>query len=166
MRSASLALVALLAFLLAGCSTPVPSQNEARGEAAPQSLVQEEATGDRCNPGDEAIPMIDPIDSGTLSAAHFAHMRDLGSREFATGEATVNADGVPATYTVAPGDVASAVAARFCITEMELDLLNAVRFCGTGIYPGDVYNLDPYTVATAGGRASAVCDNEITFSLP
>lgn len=162
MRFARPALVALAALLLTGCSGTAVGPT---GSGAIPSAT-ENVEADRCSPDDESAPMIDPIDGGNLSANAFAHMRDLGSREFAGGDVTLNEDGQPATYTVVPGDVASAVAGRFCISEMELDLLNAVRLCGYGIHPQDVYNLDPYTVATAGSRQGGVCANEITFALP
>ncbi|RWZ49532.1 hypothetical protein ELQ90_12230 [Labedella phragmitis] len=168
MRIARPAIFALAALLLAGCSgTAVGAQgSDGVGGLSPTPSVTPKAAADRCSPSDEPIPMMDPIDGGRLSADAFAHMRDLGPHEFATGDVTINEEGQPATYTVAPGDVASVVAGRFCISEMELNLLNAVRLCGHGIHPEDVYNLDPYTVSSAGGRATGACDNAITFTLP
>lgn len=39
---------------------------------------------------------------------------DLGAREFAQGEVTVDEDGVPVTYTVEPGNVEAVIAERLC----------------------------------------------------
>jgi hypothetical protein len=78
----------------------------------------------------------------------------IGPREFATGRATYNEDGRPATYTVAPGDAEVAIEQRFCLTGEELwGDLNRARFCTENRYPiqpGDVFNLDPATITTVG----------------
>lgn len=155
--------------LAAGASTAVssalaPTPSPTAADAAVGQIEQR----DRCNPNQGSrIMMSDPVAGGSLNARSFADMRDLGPRQFATGKATFNADGLPATYTVAPGDAPLAIDARFCLTGMEMNLLNAARFClGHTIQPGDVYNLDPYTVASVGGSVNGICTNEPGFTLP
>ena len=79
----------------------------------------------------------------------------------------MNDEGLPATYTAVANDVEIAIAARFCLTTEDLHLLNFVRHCvGDTIQPGDVFNLDPYTIATVGQSVNGVCDNTPTFTLP
>jgi hypothetical protein len=65
-------------------------------------------------------------------------LRDLGAREFAQGEVTVDDDGVPVTYTVEPGDVEAVVAERLCAYPT-LSSMNHRR----DIHPGQVLWLTP-----------------------
>lgn len=53
-------------------------------------------------------------------------LRDLGSRDFAAGEVTLDDEGNVETYTVAPGDVESVIAERLCAYP-NLASLNHVR---------------------------------------
>jgi hypothetical protein len=62
-----------------------------------------------------------------------------GPRQFATGKATYK-DGVPATYTVAPGDAMQAIGARFCVFSAGLYYFNDLQKQGA-IQPGDVLHL-------------------------
>ena len=60
---------------------------------------------------------------------------DMGPGEFAQGTVGVDAEGRIATYTVAPGDVITAIGDRFCLGNgLTLDTLNHTRM----IHPGDV----------------------------
>ncbi|MCE7481909.1 MULTISPECIES: hypothetical protein [Microbacterium] len=78
--------------------------------------------------GPSSIPRLDaPIDNGP--------------REFAIGEVGL-VDGIPTTYTVAPGDAIQGIGARFCVFGTGLFYLNEVHLQGT-IQPGDVLRLRP-----------------------
>jgi hypothetical protein len=66
---------------------------------------------------------------------------DNGPREFASGEAMLQ-DGIPTTYTVAPGDAMQAIGARFCTFSVDVFYLNDVHLQGA-IQPGDVLRLRP-----------------------
>lgn len=66
---------------------------------------------------------------------------DNGPREFASGEVVLQ-DGIPTTYTVAPGDAMQAIGARFCTFSVDVFYLNDVHLQGT-IQPGDVLRLRP-----------------------
>ena len=68
-------------------------------------------------------------------------LRDLGAREFARGEVTVDEDGTPVTYTVEPGDVEAVVAERLCAYPT-LGSMNHRR----DIHPGQVLWLTPDAV--------------------
>lgn len=78
--------------------------------------------------GPASIPQLDaPIDNGP--------------REFAVGEVDL-VDGIPTTYTVAPGDAIQGIGARFCVFGAGLFYFNDVHLQGT-IQPGDVLRLRP-----------------------
>ncbi|MCZ4300961.1 MULTISPECIES: hypothetical protein [Microbacterium] len=66
---------------------------------------------------------------------------DSGPREFAVGEVGL-VDGIPTTYTVAPGDAIQGIATRFCVFGTGLFYFNDVHLQGT-IQPGDVLRLRP-----------------------
>lgn len=71
---------------------------------------------------------------------------DMGPREFAQGEVGYDATGRVSTYTVAPGDVSSAIGSRLCIVNgLGLEDLNGYG-AGRSIHPGDVLVIDPETV--------------------
>lgn len=171
------AFLAAAAVVVSGCSVDSETRNTPSATSTertaplmrPLSSLDPQAGNDRkrCDPSQEPGSMTDPLAGGTLHAELFADMRDLGSRTHATGMAVFNEKGLPASYTVVAGDVEEAIAARFCLTAEELHILNLVRFCiGGTIQPGDVYNLDPYTVVSVGGRKSGICDNEMNFVVP
>lgn len=65
-------------------------------------------------------------------------LRDLGAREFARGEVTVDEDGTPVTYTAESGDVEAVIAERLCAYPT-LGSMNHVRM----IQPGQVLWLTP-----------------------
>ncbi|WP_404472244.1 hypothetical protein [Microbacterium aerolatum] len=66
---------------------------------------------------------------------------DNGPREFAAGEVGL-VDGIPTTYTVAPGDAIQGIGARFCVFGTGLFYFNDVHLQGT-IQPGHVMRLRP-----------------------
>lgn len=83
-------------------------------------------------------------DDGTTVAEMLgADIVDTGAAEFASGEVHLDDQGRPATYTVASGDVASAIGDRFCIANggSGLEMLNGYPG-GDAIQPGDVLTLN------------------------
>lgn len=138
--SAALAALAIAVTALAGC-TATSSQ-----AAAPSPTSTPVA-----KPVSEAAPTPEPIapetcsgmsevygDGGGLYWERQGTLRDLGAREFARGEVTVDADGNPVTYTVEPGDVEAVVAERLCAYPT-LSSMNHRR----DIHPGQVLWLTP-----------------------
>ncbi len=80
------------------------------------------------------------------TASLFGKLVDTGVREFAAGTPALTDDGRIATYTVAPGDVPTAIGDRFCIWNgMSLTTLNGIPG-STAIQPGQVLVLDPAAV--------------------
>jgi hypothetical protein len=75
---------------------------------------------------------------GGLYWARQGTLKDLGAREFARGEVTVDENGIPVTYTVEPGDVEAVVAERLCAYP-NLAAMNHRR----DIHPGQVLWLTP-----------------------
>jgi hypothetical protein len=83
---------------------------------------------------------------------------DKGPENYATGTVTLDADGHPATYVVAPGDVIDYIAHRFGFYASSgegFDYLNTVNQVRRGGYPwtiyaGDTLNLSAYTITTIG----------------
>lgn len=137
-----LAGVATLVAVLAGC-TAAPSDAESATTAPEPTTVVE--------PVAEATPTPEPTvpesctgmsevygDGNGLYWERQGTLRDLGAREFAQGEVTVGADGIPVAYTVEPGDVESVVAERLCAYPT-LSSMNHRR----DIHPGQVLWLTP-----------------------
>lgn len=90
--------------------------------------------------GDEAICLREllRVVVGGLYWERQGTLRDLGPREFARGEVTVDENGIPVTYTVQPGDIEAVVAERLCAYPT-LASLNHRR----DIHPGQVLWLTP-----------------------
>jgi hypothetical protein len=65
---------------------------------------------------------------------------DQGPREFAVGDVVLDDQGVPVSYTVAPGDAIAAIGARFCVFSTGLFYLNEIHLQGA-LQPGDVLQL-------------------------
>jgi len=85
-------------------------------------------------------------DGQDFTASLFGKLVDTGAREFAAGIPAFSTDGRIATYTVAPGDVPTAIGDRFCIWNgLSLTTLNGVPG-STAIQPGQVLVLDPAAV--------------------
>ncbi|KNY07870.1 hypothetical protein AKH00_06525 [Microbacterium sp. GCS4] len=71
-----------------------------------------------------------------------ADLVDLGSRDYAEGAVGFDEQGRIATYTVAPGDVETAIGERFCIYNAGmLGMLNGYKG-GDAFQPGDVITLN------------------------
>ncbi len=83
---------------------------------------------------------------------------DNGPENYATGTVTLDANGHPASYVVAPGDVIDYIAHRFgffSTSGAAFDYLNTINQVRRGGYPwtiyaGDTLNLDASTITTVG----------------
>ena len=137
-----LAALAVTAAALAGCTATAP--------AAVQTS-EASASTDAAEPVSEATPTPESTEPDTCSALSEVHgdggglywerqgtLRDLGAREFAQGEVSLDTDGTPLTYTVEPGDVEAVIAERLCAYPT-LGEMNHVRV----IQPGQVLRLTP-----------------------
>ncbi|MGM7699444.1 hypothetical protein [Microbacterium sp. A84] len=137
--STTLAALALAVTALAGCTATT----------APQAAAPSPTTTAAAKPVIEAAP--EPTEPETCHRMSEVYgdgeglywerqgtLRDLGAREFAQGEVTVDTDGTPVTYTVEPGDVEAVVAERLCAYPT-LSSMNHRR----DIHPGQVLWLTP-----------------------
>lgn len=137
----ALAALALTTVALAGCSATAPAAAQTPKASAPTPV----------EPVSEATPTPESTEPGTCSDASEIYsdagglywerqgtLRDLGAREFARGEVTVDENGTPVTYTVEPGDVEAVVAERLCAYPT-LASMNHRR----DIHPGQVLWLTP-----------------------
>lgn len=75
---------------------------------------------------------------GTIIGAQM--LVDMGATEYASGEVTLNDEGLIATYTVAPGDAGMAIGERFCIDYVTVFQYNDVLSVP---HPGDILLLLP-----------------------
>jgi hypothetical protein len=81
---------------------------------------------------------------------------DGGVTALASGEAILNGEGIPVAYHVASGDVFSTIAARFCLSEDWLLLINHAHRASDALYAGDTLNLDPHTIFSVGDQNGVV----------
>jgi len=139
--------LAVTAAALAGCTATPPSASQTatpsapaavarpvtEASPAPESTESESIESETCSGMSEVISR-----TGGLYWAREGTLRDLGPRDFAAGEVTVDEDGTPLTYTVEPGDVEAVIAERFCAYPT-LGSMNHVRV----IQPGQVLWLTP-----------------------
>lgn len=138
----ALAALALTAAVLAGCTATAPVAVQTPKTSAPTDVAE---------PVTEATPAPGSTEPGTCSGMSQVYgdggglywerqgtLRDLGAREFAQGEVSLDADGTPLTYTVEPGDVEAVIAERLCAWPT-LGEMNHVRV----IQPGQVLWLTP-----------------------
>lgn len=137
-----LAALALAAAALAGCTATVPAADQTSKSSAP-TAVGDPSTGAVPTPGStepESCSGMSEVygDGGGLYWERQGTLRDLGPREFARGEVTVDENGIPVTYTVQPGDIEAVVAERLCAYPT-LASLNHRR----DIHPGQVLWLTP-----------------------
>ncbi len=96
---------------------------------------------------------------------------DNGPRNYATGTVTVDADGRPASYTVAPGDQSEYIAERFGFLVRGIEYLNVINQVRRGGYPwalyaGDTLNLSAYTVLSVGTINGKVLNDPPPNPLP
>lgn len=183
-RTVALIGMGILAVTLSGCTAPPPSEMQAvppsakataspaaPTPAAPSSPVPSSApavdTGP-CAGSATARPVTDPAEPEQLGGKTLTYPIDRGLFETASGEAVLNADGTPVAYRVAPGDAFSTIAARFCVSEDWLQIVNHARRDNDALYAGDTLNLDPHTIYSVGDQNGVVADNAFPdwFTLP
>jgi hypothetical protein len=136
--STTLAALALAAAALAGCTATSPAAVQTSNDS--DLTVGTEATPTPESTEPETCSSASQVygDGGGLYWERQGTLRDLGAREFAQGEVTVDEDGTPLTYTVEPGDVEAVIAERLCAWPT-LGEMNHVRV----IQPGQVLWLTP-----------------------
>lgn len=134
----ALAALALAAAALAGCTATSPAAVQTSNDS--DLTVGTEATPTPESNELETCSSASQVygDGGGLYWERQGTLRDLGAREFAKGEVTVDEDGIPLTYTVEPGDVEAVIAERLCAWPT-LGEMNHVRV----IQPGQVLWLTP-----------------------
>ncbi|WP_336646006.1 hypothetical protein [Microbacterium sp. USHLN186] len=141
--SVALAAVGLAALALAGCTavtTPQAASTPTASAPAAVATPVTEATPTPKAAESESCSSLSEVSStdGGLYWTRRGTLRDLGAREFARGEVTVDAEGLPVTYTVEADDVMAVVAERLCAYPT-LDSMNHRR----DIHPGQVLWLTP-----------------------
>lgn len=154
-------------------SSPAPSP-EATAEPGPRPVPSVTAapapvTEPVPATGECGIADVDAADAGTIGDVDIEVVRDRGPRDGASGEVTPAADGTPASYLVAAGDISERIADRFCISPDYLDALNSVRRDGVSIdslFGGDTLNLRPSTVLSVGDQNGRVRENTEPDPLP
>lgn len=105
--------------------------------------------------------------SSSLGGQRLRIPTDQGPREHATGEAVADDAGRPVAYVVAPDDVWTVVAERFCLHVDYINALNQVRRNPAfTLHSGDTLNLSPYTVTSVGSENGRVYDNTPPDSMP
>lgn len=135
---AVLTALAVTAAALAGCTATAPAGIQTTDASAPAAVADATPTPESTEP-DTCSAMSEVYgDGGGLYWQRQGTLRDLGVREFAQGEVSLDADGTPLTYTVEPGDVEAVIAERLCAWPT-LGEMNHVRV----IQPGQVLWLTP-----------------------
>lgn len=141
-RSAAVPLagVAALVAVLAGCTAAPGDTESATTTPEPTAVVEPVAAATTTPTEPDTCQGVSQVygDGNGLYWEREGTLRDLGAREFAQGEVTVDEGGAPVTYTVEPGDVDAVIAERLCAYP-GLTAMNHVRT----IYPGQVLWLTP-----------------------
>ncbi|MBO0985053.1 hypothetical protein [Rathayibacter sp. SD072] len=186
--SASIGAALLLLVSLSGCVTPRESPDAAAGttptsaepvpeQPAPAATVEADvlasarptpSAASTCAP----IELYEPWSSERPSVSSLGGQRlripsDQGPREHANGDVVADEAGRPVAYVVAPDDVWTVVAERFCLHVDYINALNQVRRNSAfTLYAGDTLNLSPYTVTSVGSENGEVSDNSPPDPLP
>ena len=132
------------ALLLSGCvaqpvPTPPPVTITATVTATPEPPTPTVAAP---APAPEA-PAPEPVPNAPAPVVEWGPAYDTGSRPGATGTPVLDANGVPASYTVVEGDSFFDIAQRFELPQQQLLRMNPqVHDFGETVYIGDVINLD------------------------
>ncbi|MFJ4037107.1 LysM peptidoglycan-binding domain-containing protein [Microbacterium sp. NPDC090007] len=169
--------IGVLTVMLSACAPPAPlvervdprpSSTAPAAVATPGTSAPRVSDSGPCSEVSPSYPVLDATDPEQLGGRTLTIPHDRGLFDTATGEATVDASGVPVAYVAAPGDVFSTIAARFCLSEDLLQILNHARRDNNALYAGDTLNLDPHTIFTVGDQNGVVSDNEFPdwFTLP
>ncbi|UJP11589.1 hypothetical protein L2X99_08970 [Microbacterium sp. KUDC0406] len=139
--SSIIASLGLAALALAGCTAATAPQAAGTPNSSATAVAQPVTeTAPSASPEAERCSGMSQVygDGGGLYLERGGTLKDLGAREFARGKVTLDAEGVPATYTVEAGDVMAVVAERLCAYPT-LDSMNHRR----DIHPGQVLWLTP-----------------------
>lgn len=132
------------ALLVSGCvaqpvPTPPPVTITATVTATPEPPTPTVAAP---APAPEA-PAPEPVPNAPAPVVEWGPAYDTGSRPGATGTPVLDANGVPASYTVVEGDSFFDIAQRFELPQQQLLRMNPqVHDFGETVYIGDVINLD------------------------
>ncbi|WP_136709066.1 LysM domain-containing protein [Agromyces sp. H66] len=135
----------LTALLLSGCTaapppTPATITVTATVTATPTPTPTPEAAPP---PPPPAAPAPEPVPNAPAPVVEWGPAFDTGARPGATGTPVLDADGVPASYTVVEGDSFFDIAQRFELPQQQLLRMNPqVHDFGETVYIGDVINLD------------------------
>lgn len=176
------ALAGLLLANLTGC-VPMQDSRSATGNDPSASATSEptasnsagDSTAGRTAPGTPGcgpVQLYEPWSSEKPSQSSLGGQRlripsDQGPRAHASGTAETDAAGRAVAYVVAPDDVWTIVAERFCLHVDYLNALNQIRRnSAADLYVGDVLNLSPYTVTSVGSENGDVYDNAPPSSMP
>ncbi|MCD2168574.1 LysM peptidoglycan-binding domain-containing protein [Microbacterium sp. JC 701] len=174
-RTATTIGIGVLAVILTACTPPPgPLIDAVRPSASARATPETPSTPAPlvdARPCDAVAPVhavADPADPEQLGGKTLEIPVDRGLLDTASGEAVLNAEGVPVAYRVAPGDVFSTIAARFCVAEDWLLIVNHARRDNNGLYAGDTLNLDAHTIFSVGDQNGVVSDNVFPpeFTLP
>ena len=128
-------------------STPVPSPSPTIRSGDP-GFVPETVASDECH--EWVFTAVDDPEQVVGWALQIPV--DGGPQEYAMGVATLDADGVPASYEVVSGDNPEFVAERFCINLAYLYAINSVRRGDQTLFVGDIVNLNAHTILTVGDQ--------------
>ena len=136
----AIAALLLTAAALAGCTATTPQAAvPSPASTAVADTVSDDAPSPEPTERETCSGLSEVVSDGEgLHWERLGTLRDLGAREFARGEVTVDADGNPVTYTVEAGDVEAVVAERLCAYPT-LGSMNHRR----DIHPGQVLWLTP-----------------------
>ncbi len=173
--------VGVLCLLASGCAAAsfdraAPSRTDQSSPSALPADDSEAGAGvlapptpqsDRCPllGRQQAVAAGDPEQLGGMT---LLTPQDTGPMPYAHGAATLDGAGVPVAYTVAANDNVESISSRFCVDEIWLHWVNAVRRNGTELYAGDVINLDAHTILSVGDQNGVVYQNALPagFVIP
>ncbi|KQQ07859.1 hypothetical protein [Rathayibacter sp. Leaf296] len=138
------------------------ASTEADGSASPAPTVAACSPIELYEPWSPATPIV-----ATLGSSRMRIPVDQGPVEHASGDAVLDDAGRPVAYLVAPDDVWTVVAERFCLHVDYFTALNQVRRNGAAtLFAGDTLNLDPYTVTSVGSENGTVFENDPPHPMP
>lgn len=145
---------------------------------AEQSTPRASAEADGSAPVSPAVPACSPVELyepwspatpivATLGGSRMRIPVDRGPVEHASGDAVLDDAGRPVAYLVAPDDVWTVVAERFCLHVDYINALNQVRRNrASTLFAGDTLNLDPYAVTSVGSENGVVFENDPPVPMP
>jgi len=133
----ALGLLLLTATALVGCASVIASSPDPAPAATADTVAETTPEPTPAEPACVRMSEVQGYEGGLYQERH-GTLLDLGAREFAQGEVTVDEDGTPVAYTVEPGDVQAVIAERLCAYPT-LGSMNHVRM----IQPGQVLWLTP-----------------------